>query len=72
MDPNEEEFHEEAARRLQYVNNIMAYIACEWDNVPETFLPTHAIFLNNCYGSGVLIPNAAGMFAETFLSKAKK
>jgi hypothetical protein len=67
MDPSDEEFYEATRARIQYIQNLMAYIACEWDGVPETVLPAHAIFLNKCCDNNMLLPNAAGLFAEQFL-----
>ena len=66
MDPSdEEEFYEATRARIQYIYNLMAYVACEWDAAVVS--PAHAIFLNKCCDNNMSIPNAAGLFAEQFL-----
>lgn len=67
MDQSDEEFFESTRTRIKYVHNLMAYICCEWDWSPTSFCPAHAIFLNKCFDNNMLIPNAAGLFAEQFL-----
>lgn len=67
MDPNEEEHYQATRARVHYIHVLMAYIACEWDGVPDEVSPAHAIFLNKCCDNATPIPNAAGLFAEKFL-----
>ncbi len=69
MDQDDEEFFQATKVRINYIHRLMAYIAHEWDNIPEEMTPGFAIFFNQCCDEGLLIPNAAGLFVEKFLKK---
>jgi hypothetical protein len=48
----------------------MEYIEQEYDNIPEFVTPEMEDYFRECFERKELIPNAAGVFYETFL-KAK-
>lgn len=52
---------------MKYIALLMNYIEQEYDNIPESVTPEMEEYFLECYQREELIPNAAGMFYETFL-----
>jgi hypothetical protein len=52
---------------MRYVGLLMGYIESEYDNVPDFVTPEMDEYFLECANRGELIPNAAGMFHETFM-----
>jgi len=52
---------------MKYVSLLMGYIEQEYDNVPEHVTPEMDAFFRDSYERQELIPNAAGLFHETFM-----
>lgn len=52
---------------MNYVSLLMNYIEQEYDNIPDSVTPDMEEYFCACAEAGELIPNAAGMFYETFL-----
>ena len=52
---------------MKYVSLLMNYIEQEYDNIPEIVTPDMDEYFRVCAEAGELIPNAAGIFYETFL-----
>lgn len=52
---------------MKYVSLLMNYIEQEYDNIPDYVTPEMEECFRECFEREELIPNAAGLFYETFL-----
>lgn len=52
---------------MKYISILMGYIEQEYDNIPEVVTPEMDDYFRACLERMEPIPNAAGMFYETFL-----
>jgi len=52
---------------MKYVSLLMNYIEQEYDNIPENVTDEMDDCFRECWEHEELIPNAAGIFYETFL-----
>jgi hypothetical protein len=52
---------------MNYISALMSYIQEEYDNVPEFVTPEMEDYFRECEADMVCLPNAAGVFYETFL-----
>lgn len=52
---------------MKYISILMGYIEQEYDNIPDFVTPEMEEHFRTCAEREELIPNAAGMFYETFL-----
>lgn len=52
---------------MKYVSLLMNYIEQEYDNIPDYVTPEMDEHFRECYQREESIPNAAGLFYETFL-----
>lgn len=52
---------------MMYVSLLMNYLQEEYDNIPTSFTLEMDEFFRGCFEKNESIPNAAGMFYETFL-----
>lgn len=52
---------------MMYISLLMNYIEQEYDNIPGMVTSEMEEYFLFCWDRGELIPNAAGMFYETFL-----
>lgn len=51
----------------KYISRLMNYIEQEYDNIPDDLTPEMDEYFLSCLENKDAIPNAAGMFYETFL-----
>lgn len=52
---------------MKYVSLLMNYIEQEYDNIPEHVTQEMEDHFRECWERGESIPNAAGLFYESFL-----
>lgn len=52
---------------MRYVSLLMSYIEQEYDNIPDYVTPDMEEHFRECWEREEPIPNAAGLFYETFL-----
>lgn len=52
---------------MKYISLLMNYIEQEYDNIPEHVTPEMEEHFRDCWEREEPIPNAAGLFYETFL-----
>lgn len=52
---------------MKYISLLMNYIEQEYDNIPDYVTPEMDEYFRECLEKEELIPNAAGLFYETFL-----